>query len=110
MNLGKALTDLATAPGRVGIAVAETGLDIAKGALGQAQSGSGSVAHMLGIDDAVERANRLARLMDEDAPLGRALRRGGPVDRLLAEGGLVDQLAAEGGLLDRLTAENGAVA
>ena len=38
---------------------------------------------MLGIDEAVERANRLARLMDEDQPLGRALVPGGPVDRLL---------------------------
>jgi dihydroxy-acid dehydratase len=67
------------------------------------------VAHILGIDDAVERANRLAKLMDDDAPLGRALRPNGPVDRLLQPGGIVDQLTAEGGLLDRLTAENGAV-
>ena len=47
---------------------------------------------MLGIDDAVERANRLARLMDEDQPLGRALMPGGPIDRLLQPGGVVDQL------------------
>jgi hypothetical protein len=92
MNLGKNLVDLATAPVRVGLAAAETGLDVANGALSLAQrtvgqantrarAGSGSVAHMLGIDEAVERANRLARLMDEDQPLGRALTPGGPVDR-----------------------------
>ena len=33
------------------------------------------MANMLGIDEAVDRANRLARLMDDDAPLGRALPR-----------------------------------
>ena len=92
---------------------------MANGALGMAQrtlgeantapSGSASFAHMLGLDDAVERANRLARLMDDDAPLGRALAPNGPIDRLLRPGGVVDQLTAEGGLLDRLTAENGAV-
>ena len=81
MNLGKTLTDLATAPVRVGLAVADAGLGIANDALGMAQrtlgeanstarSGSGSFAHMLGIDDAVERANRLARLMDDDAAAG----------------------------------------
>jgi len=114
------LTGLAIAPVRVGLAVADAGLGIANDALGMAQrtlgeanstarSGSGSFAHMLGIDDAVERANRLARLMDDDAPLGRALAPNGPIDRLLRPGGLVDQLTTEGGLLDRLTAENGAV-
>src|SRR6201991_183174 len=93
MNLGKTLTDLAIAPVRVGLAVADAGLGIANDALGMAQrtlgeantrakSGSGSVAHMLGLDDAVERANRLARLMDDDAPLGRGLRPDGPVGRL----------------------------
>ncbi len=81
MNLGKAVTDLATAPVRVGLAVADAGLSMANGALGMAQrtlgeantatrNSSASFAHMLGLDDAVERANRLARLMDDDAPLG----------------------------------------
>src|ERR1700740_3186913 len=87
MNLGKTLSDLATAPVRVGLAVADAGLEVANSALGRARSGSGSVTHMLGIDDAVERANRLARLMDEDQPLGRALAPGGPVDRLPQPGG-----------------------
>ncbi len=92
---------------------------MASGALGIAQrtlgetgtdtGGSASFAHMLGLDDAVERANRLARLMDDDAPLGRALAPNGPLDRLLRPGGVIDQVTTEGGLLDRLTAENGAV-
>ena len=105
---------------RVGLAVADAGLSMANGALGMAQRalgeantasqvGIGSLAHVLGLEDAVERANRLAKLMDDDAPLGRALAPNGPIDRLLRPGGLVDQLTAEGGLLDRLTTENGAV-
>ena len=110
--------DLATAPVRVGLAVAEPGFrwPTARSAWRSAPSakrngdrnGSASFAHMLGLDDAVERANRLARLMDDDAPLGRALAPNGPIDRLLQPGGVVDQLTAEGGVLDRLTAENGA--
>ena len=55
------------------------------------------MAGVLGLEDAVERANRLAKLMDEDQPLGRALAPGGPVDRLLQPGGLVDRLTAPGG-------------
>ena len=83
---------------RIGLAVADAGLGMANGALGMVQrtlgdantaakSGSGSFAHMLGLEDAVERANRLARLMDDDAPLGRALAPDGPIDRLLKPGG-----------------------
>ena len=117
MNLGKNLVDLATAPVRVGLAAAETGLDVANGAfrlaqrtLGQANStaraGSGSVAHILGIDEAVERANRLARLMDKNQPLwpradpGRA-------DRPIALTGRRGGQTAPAGVLDRLTEDNG---
>ena len=113
MNLGKNLVDLARAPVRIGLAVADAGLEVAGGALGIVHRtvgenpGTGSVAHILGIDDAVERANQLARLMDEDQPLGRALTPGGPVDRLLQPGGLVDRLTAPGGVLDRLTQQDG---
>src|SRR3954452_12576515 len=106
MNLGKTLADLATAPVRVGLAVADAGLDIAQSALGRGRWGSGSVAHMLRVGGAVERPNRLARLVDEDQPLGRALTPGGPIDRLLQPGGLVDKLTMPGGVLDRLTQEN----
>ena len=71
------------------------------------RSGSNAVANMLGIDDAIARANRLARLLDDDMPLGRAIATDGPIDRLLRPGGVVDMLTAHGGLLDRLTAEGG---
>ena len=78
MNLGKNLVQLATAPVRIGLAVADAGLEVAGGALGMAHRTVGDDAaarvriggHILGIDDAVERANRLARLMDENQPLG----------------------------------------
>src|SRR4051812_46151716 len=106
MNLGKMLTDLAAAPVRVGLAVADAGLDIANDALGRARWGPGSVAHVLGIDDAVERANRLARLMDDDQPLGRALAPGGPVDRLMQPGGLADTPTTPGGAAGRAPRAN----
>ena len=82
MNLGKAIVDVATAPVRIGLAVADVGLGIASETLqvvqrglgeGSLPSGGSSFAQMLGMEVAVERANRLARLMDDDAPLGRAL-------------------------------------
>ena len=110
MNLVRSLANIATAPVRVGLAVADAGVGVATSALGVAHrslgdagttGGSNAVAHMLGIDDAINRANRLARLMDDDAPLGR-LASDGPVDRLLRPGGVVDMLTQEGGLLDRL--------
>jgi len=86
MNLGKTLTDLATAPVRVGLAVADAGLGIANNALGMAQrtlgetnsrggSASVSFAHMLGIDDAVERAigqRQLAGVADLEADVVQA--------------------------------------
>ncbi|MDT5226550.1 MAG: hypothetical protein QOH94_343, partial [Mycobacterium sp.] len=116
MNLGKSLMSLATAPARVGLAAADAGVGIATSALGIAHRslgeagmvpGSNPVAHMLGIEDALGRANRLARLLDDDAPLGRAIAPDGPIDRLLRPGGVVDMLTSDGGLLDRLTAEGG---
>jgi hypothetical protein len=116
MNLGNCLVTLATAPARVGLVAADAGLDVAATAVGLArrtiaeagvQTGPNPVAHMLGIEDAVTRANRLASLLDDDAPLGRALAPDGPVDRLLRPGGVVDMLTAPDGLLDRLTAEGG---
>src|SRR5688500_18494078 len=107
MSLGKSLFDLATAPARLGLAVADTGLSIAGATIKTVQrglsdasaplGGTSSMAKVLGLDDAVERANRLARLMDDDAPLGRALAPDGPLNRLLRPGGIVDQLTADGG-------------
>src|SRR5581483_8981118 len=116
MNLGKSLATLATAPVRIGLAAADAGLGVATTAVSLAHrtvgdagtpAGSNAVVHMLGIDDAIARANRLARLLDDDAPLGRALATDGPIDRLLCLGGVVDMFIVPGGLLDRLTAEGG---
>ena len=82
MNLGKSLVTLATAPVRVGLAAADAGIEVAASAVGLAkrtvgevgvQTRPNSVAQLLGIDDAIVRANRLARLLDDDAPqIGRA--------------------------------------
>ena len=124
MNLGKNLLGLASAPMRVALAVTETGLDVANGALdmvqrtlsnavgeanAQARAGSGAVAHVLGIDDAIDRVNRLVRLIDDDAPLGRALAPGGVIDRLTAPGGVLDRLTDENGGLARALAPGGIV-
>ncbi|WP_283616981.1 cobaltochelatase subunit CobN [Mycolicibacterium poriferae] len=77
MNLARSLTGLAFAPVRAGLAVADAGITVATGALDLAHRTVGeekdgvrtgrptSMAQVLGIEDAVERANRLARLMDE---------------------------------------------
>ena len=109
MNLANSIVQVATAPVRVGLAVADLGLNIAGGTLKVVQrslndtspsGGTTGFAAMLGIDDAVDRANRLARLMDDDAPLGRALAPEGPLNQLLRPGGLVDQLIM--GLVDVL--------
>ena len=100
MNLARSLTGLAFAPVRAGLAVADAGITVATGALDLAHRTVGeekdgvrtgrptSMAQVLGIEDAVERANRLARLMDEDQPLGRALAPDGALDRLLKPGGV----------------------
>jgi hypothetical protein len=117
MNLGKTLTDLATAPVRVGLAATQVGLGVVGGAINAVQRNlrgtnpmvGGSVSSIFGLNDAMERANRLSRLIDDDAPLGRALAPNGPLNRLLQPGGIIDQLTTEGGLLDRMTAENGPV-
>ncbi|KCM14419.1 hypothetical protein W097_00792, partial [Mycobacterium tuberculosis TB_RSA189] len=63
--------------------MAGAAVDMAKQALGDAggASGSTSMANMLGIDDTIARANRLARLLDDDMPLGRAIAPNGPMDR-----------------------------
>ncbi|PQM48639.1 DNA-3-methyladenine glycosylase 1 [Mycobacterium talmoniae] len=72
MDLGKNLVAVATAPARIGLAAADAGLDVASTALGLVKrslgevgtaTSSNSMAHMLGLDDAIARANRLARLM-----------------------------------------------
>jgi hypothetical protein len=118
MGWVKTLTDIATTPVRVGLAAADAGievaaatLDLAKRSLGDATvpSPKDSVVHILGLDDTMERANRFAQLIEEDAPLGRALAPGGLVDKLLAEDGLVDRVFAEDGIAQRLLAEGGLI-
>lgn len=95
MNLVKALMGVATAPARAGLAAAEASLNIAGAGVGLAKqalgdtggpSGSNAMANMLGIDDTLARANRLARLLDDDMPLGRAIAPNGPMDRMLPPG------------------------
>lgn len=116
MGWAKTLTDIATTPMRIGLAAAGAGievatatLDIAKRSLGDitVPSPKDSVVHILGLDETVERANRLAELFDAEAPLGRALATGGTIDRLMQPGGLIDQLLAEDGLVERILAEDG---
>src|SRR4051794_19584471 len=103
MNFAKGIASLATAPARVGLAAADASLNVATAAVGVAKralgdvgdSGTHAMASMLGIDEAIVRANRLARLLDDDAPLGRAVAADGPLDRLLRPGGVVDMLTSE---------------
>lgn len=118
MDWAKTLADIATTPMRVGLAAADAGVEVAAAALDLAKRSLGdstvpsakdSVVHILGLDDTIERANRFAELIDEEAPLGRALAPDGAVDRLMRPGGLIDRLTASDGVLERLTAEGGAV-
>ena len=118
MDWAKVVVDIATTPVRVSLAAAGAGIDIAEAALDMAKRSFGdttvptpgeSVAHLLGLDETIERANRFASLLDEDTPLGRALAADGALDRLLQPGGIVDKLLAPDGVLDRMTADGGAV-
>ena len=92
MDLAKALVGMATVPmragprrGRPGSRVAEAGIELAKRSLTDAgvPMGPSSVAQVFGLEDTISRANRIAQLVDEDAPLGRALAPDGPLDRLM---------------------------
>lgn len=113
MDLAKALTEIAAVPVKVGLVLADTGLglavDLTKATLGDeaVPAARDSLIRLLGLDETIDRANRLASLMDDDAPLGRALAPDGPVDRLMRPGGLIDRLTEPDGILDRLTAEGG---
>ena len=111
MNLAKALVDLATAPVRVGLAAADAGLLVAEAAVEYAKDNLGdaafpsprdSVVHFLGLDETIERANKFALLIEDDAPLGRALAADGAMDRLLRKGGLIDRLTAPDGVLEQI--------
>ncbi|HUO40536.1 MAG TPA: hypothetical protein VMU34_23015, partial [Mycobacterium sp.] len=67
-------------PAKLGLAVADAGLGVATGAVGIArktlgdaaeQTSSTSVTRLLSLDSTLGRASRFARMIDEDAPLGR---------------------------------------
>lgn len=116
MNLAKVLVDLAVAPVRAGLAAADTGLLVAEAAVAYAKENLGdasfptprdSVVHLLGLDETIQRANKFALLIEDDAPLGRALAPDGAMDRLLRKGGLIDRLTAPDGVLEQMTAEGG---
>lgn len=113
MDLGKALLNVAAVPVKVGLVLADAGLglavDLTKVTLGAdaVPAARDAMISLLGLDEIIERADRMTAMMDEDAPLGRAMAPGGPIDRLLRPGGLIDRLTAEDGVLDRMTAEGG---
>ncbi|AKC37771.1 Uncharacterised protein [Mycolicibacterium phlei] len=127
------LVSLITAPLRISLAVADTGLAVAAKAIdtgreilaelpdGEPHDGRrdapgaglvGTVESLLGMagrKSPLQSAMKVAELMEEDKPLGRALRPGGPVERVMAPGGLADRLTEPGGVLDRLFAKDGPV-
>lgn len=55
-----------------------------------------SLFGMAGRKSPLRSAMKVAELMEEDKPLGRALRPGGPVERIMAPGGLADRLTEPG--------------
>ena len=91
MDLSKALATVFIAPAKIGLAAADASLAVAGAGVGLARHALGeggappssSVAGLLGIDSSIEKTNRLARLLDDDAPLGRALAPGGPIEQLM---------------------------
>ncbi|TDZ46253.1 hypothetical protein [Mycobacteroides franklinii] len=130
------LVSLITAPLKISLAVADTGLAVASKAIdtgreilaelpgGQPHDGQGrahpaagaglvgtleSLLGMVGRKSPLHSAMKVAELMEEDKPIGRALRPGGPVERVMAPGGLADRLTEPGGVLDRLFAKDGPV-
>lgn len=124
------LVSLITAPLKVSLAVADTSLAVASKAIdtgrqilaelpdGQPHDGRtdaglvGTVESLLGMagrKSPLHSAMKVAELMEDDKPLGRALRPGGPVERVMAPGGLADRLTEPGGVLDRLFAADGPV-
>lgn len=116
MDLAQTIFDIAAMPARVGLAAADASLEVANAAVTIARRGLGdttvgsardSVTNLLGLNETLERANRFAAYLEEDAPLNRALAPEGPVDRLLRPGGLIDRLTAPDGVLERLTEEGG---
>ncbi len=113
MNIGKLIADLATAPVKVGIAVADAGYTAAGMALGLVKQTVGyessqlvdPITDLFPLRGALVGANRVAELTESDRALGRMLARGGPADKLSRPGGVLDLLTEPGGLLDRISVE-----
>ncbi|MCV7194028.1 hypothetical protein [Mycolicibacterium brumae] len=135
MNIGDRISGWVVDSIRVGVKVADAGLEVATVALGAVKQSLGeqgptthdAITELLPVRGAIVGANRVAELTESDRALGRMLARGGPADQLTAPGGVVDLLTglleraskggtsslerilAPGGLADRLLAEEGAL-
>lgn len=117
VNLGKLLADAVTAPVKVGLAAADTGVAVAALAVGFVRQSLGEqdvktvvpIAEFLPLRGAFVGASRVAELTEDDRAMGRAMARGGPADMLTRPGGVVDLLTAPGGFLDRMTVEGSAL-
>lgn len=117
MDVGKGFAALVTMPARAGLAVAEASLEVASVGVGLARKALGdsgdrpqtSVAGLLGLDSTIEKANRLADLLADDTPMGRALAPGGPIEQLMREGGPLERITAKNGPLERAVAPGGLI-
>ena len=117
MDLSKALATVFIEPAKIGLAAADAslaaasvGVGLARKALGEAgEPRPASIVNLLGIDATIDKANRLARLLDDDTPLGRALAPGGPIEQLMRPGGPMDRLTEQGGALERAVAPGGLI-
>jgi len=115
MDVSSGLVTLAITPAKVGLAVADMGLDVASGTVGMVQrtlnevdgqTRPTAVIYLVRIKTALVLTSRLLRLAAE-GPLGRSLEPGGPLERMLDDDGLLDRLLTEEGLADRLTRADG---
>ena len=117
MDLGKFITDVATAPVRAGVAAGDIGIAVGAYALGLVKQSLGEdpahtvvpVSDVLPVRGAIVGANRVAELTEDDRAMGRVLARGGLADKLTRPGGVADLLSAPGGLLDRVSVEGSAL-
>ena len=117
VNLGKLITDVATAPVRAGVAAGDIGIAVGAYALGLVKQSIGEdpaqtvvpVTDVLPVRGAIVGANRVAEWTEDDRAMGRVLARGGLADKLTRPGGVADLLNAPGGLLDRFSVEGSAL-
>lgn len=115
MNIGDRISGWVVDSIRVGVKVADAGLEVATVALGAVKQSLGeegptthdAITELLPVRGAIVGANRVAELTENDRAMGRVLARGGPADQLTRPGGVVDLLTGPGGLLER-TSNGGA--